>query len=98
MDNPYQSPKVETSEQPRARRMSGFSVAAIWFVAGYLAAIAFWYFTLPGPGQCPPPCDGPGMVFVGIILFGGPLVGIVSAGLALVIRALGASRRRRHAA
>ncbi|AXA83644.1 hypothetical protein DCD74_02100 [Lysobacter oculi] len=78
--------------------MSAFSVGAIAFAAGYLATIALWYFTLPSPGECPPPCDGPGMVLAGIIIFGGPLVGIVFAGVALSVRAFAMWRNRRHAA
>ena len=98
MDNPYQSPKTDLTPQQRTRSMSAFSVGALAFAVGYVATIVFWYVTLPGPGQCPPPCDSPGMVLGGIIIFGGPLIGIVFASVSLLVRALIVWRSRRHAA
>jgi len=98
MDNQQQKSKTDLPAQSRSDGLSAASVGAIAFVVGYLAPLILWYITLPAPDQCPPPCDGPGMALAGIIIFGGPIVGLMAVIIALLVRALIKRREQRHAA
>jgi hypothetical protein len=78
MSNPYQAPNSRIPEPPKPRLRSALSVALICFVGGYLVPILL-FFAIPAPKSCPPPCDGPAMLLAGLVLFIGPVVGVVSA-------------------
>jgi hypothetical protein len=97
VDNPYQAPISGTTETPRRGIASALVVAVTCFIAGYATPILL-FLTAPAPKSCPPPCDGPAMLFMAILFVGGPIVGVIFAVAGVLVRFYLVRRRLKAAA
>jgi len=68
------------------KRIPTVLVALILFFTSYIATLLAWFLVFPVPKNCPPPCDAPGYVLMGVLLFVAPIVGVVCTAIGLWVR------------
>jgi len=60
--------------------------ALMLFCTSYFATPFAWFLAFPVPKNCPPPCDAPGCVLIGVLLFVAPIVAVLCTANGLRVR------------
>jgi hypothetical protein len=97
MENPYQTP-ASVAKPTQRKAVPPVVVALVCLLLGYVTTPFVWFWLFPAPKSCPPPCDGPAYALMGLLLFVGPIVGVILAVFGYIIQRDRLRRRARAAA